>query len=101
MGEDKVNNGTPGWDWRSLPCPALPENNIHQKISQNWAAQRKSDPPVPMQQLWLKIFASVLTEVVSASKILLNIKIIYWFHFNSECKMLPPQKEAEVWLPHP
>lgn len=76
----------------------MPENSTQQEVNKTWASQRRSGPAVPRQQLWLKIFAPVLAEVVSASKILLNIKIIDRFHFNSECKMLPPQKEAELWM---
>lgn len=104
--EGKIVQGTSGI--ASMPCHAkssqgwsVPGNNIHpkKKINKNWASQRRSDPPIPGQQVWLKIFAPVLTEVVSGNKIL-AIKIIYKFHFNAECKMLAPQKEAELGLLH-
>lgn len=91
------------------PCPAMPRapkdeacqeiTSTQKKNQQNLASQRRSDPPIPRQQVWLKIFAPVLTEVVSGNKIL-AIKIIYKFHFNAECKMLAPQKEAELGLLH-
>lgn len=90
------------------PCPAMPraptdeacqEITSTKKINKNWASQRRSDPPIPRQQLWLKIFTAVLIEVVSGNKIL-AIKIIYRIYFNAECKMLAPQKEAELGLLH-